>query len=271
MRRGAAVGLTLWMLTGIALFSHMARLHPRYVEGFTPVVAAMLGIGVGWAATRGRARLAILAGTLVVSVYYAERLLYGHPPVWWIALAGAVGALALAACSLLSRIGSAARPWLAGGVVALTLVSVLAIPLKADVTAIHDHVSDAGYVGALPSEEQRLVSAYLRAHQQGARYEVAAESSTQIGSLIVQDARPILILTTYNARVFTSVAKLKRLIAAGQVRYAFVNTFCTHRAAATNPACSTPVKWIRAHATDVSRQAGLPHHKILYLLPGAKP
>ncbi len=53
---------------------------------------------------------------------------------------------------------------------------------------------------------------------------MAAESATQIGSLIVKDARPILVLTTYNARVFTSVAKLKRLIAAGKVRYAFLNT-----------------------------------------------
>ncbi len=35
------------MLTGIVLFSHMIRLHPRYVEGFTPAVAAMLGIGLG--------------------------------------------------------------------------------------------------------------------------------------------------------------------------------------------------------------------------------
>ena len=30
----------------------MIRLHPRYVEGLTPAVAAMLGIGVAWAATR---------------------------------------------------------------------------------------------------------------------------------------------------------------------------------------------------------------------------
>ncbi len=71
-------------------------------------------------------------------------------------------------------------------------------------------MTDAGYVGALPSEEQRLVSAYLRAHQGGARYELAAESATQIGSLIVQDARPVLILTTYDARVFTTVAELQR-------------------------------------------------------------
>ena len=72
----------------------------------------------------------------------------------------------------------------------MTLVAVLAVAVKADITAIRNHVTDAGYVGALPSEEQRLVSSYLRAHQGSARYEVAAESATQIGSLIVQDAPP---------------------------------------------------------------------------------
>ena len=147
---------------------------------------------------------------------------------------------------------------------------MLALPLSADITAIDTHVTDAGYVGALPSEEQRLLSAFLRAHQGGARYEVAAASATGIGSLIVQDARPIVVLTSYNARVFTSVAKLKRLIAEGKVRYAFLNSPCRRRGAALNPACSPPARWVRAHGTDVSREAGLGQGK-LWLLPGAAP
>ena len=256
---------------GIVLFSHMARLHPRYVEGFTPAVAAMLGIGVAWAASsKGRARLVLLAGTLLIAIVYAERLLYGRPGVWWIALAGALGAVAFAGLARLATISAALRSALAPvGVLAMTSIAVLAIPLSADVTAIKDHVTDAGYVGALPSEEQRLLSAYLRAHQGGARYEVAAESATQIGSLIVQDARPIVVLTSYGARVFTSVAKLERLIAPGQVRYAFLNTSCGRHASALNAACSAPARWVRAHGTDVSRQAGLSRDKLLWLLPGA--
>jgi 4-amino-4-deoxy-L-arabinose transferase-like glycosyltransferase len=286
-RRAVAGGLVLWILTGIALFSHMVRLHPRYVEGFTPAVAAMLGIGVAWAAA-GRAgaergssepgavggsaalRLAFLVGTLAIVVYYADRLLYGRPTEWWVALAAALGAIAFA---LLARAPGAAAAWrrllTPAGVMAMTLVAVLAIPLGADVTAIADRVGDAGYVGALPGEEQHLVSAYLRAHQGSARYEVAAESATQIGSLIVKDARPILVLTTYDGRVFTSVAALQRLIARGQVRYAFLNTFCSRQARALNPACSAPAEWVRAHGTDVSRAAGLHQDRVLWLLPGA--
>ncbi len=272
MRRAAAGGLGLWMLTGIVLFSHMVRLHPRYVEGFTPAVAATLGIGVAWAASsRGRLRLAFLVGTLVILVYYAERLLYGRPVAWWMTLAGALGAIALALLARLPGITARLRALLApAAVMASTLVAVLAVPLGTDVTAIANRVGDAGYVGALPGEEQRLLSAYLRAHQGGARYEVAAQSATSIGSLIVQDGRPILVLTTYNGRVFTSVAALKRLIAQDKVRYAFLNTFCTRHAQSVNPACSEPALWVRAHGTDVSRAAGLQNGGVLWLLPGAK-
>jgi 4-amino-4-deoxy-L-arabinose transferase-like glycosyltransferase len=273
MRRATAAGLAVWMLTGIALFSEMARLHPRYVEGFMPAVAAMLGTGVAWAASASsRARLLVLAGAMAVLLTYAGRLLYGRPDIWWITLAGALGAVALAGLARM-RVNPSllSRTLLSAGTLTMALVAVLAIPVSTDVTLIDNNVSDAGYVGALPAEEQRLVSAYLRAHQGSARYEMAAESATQIGSLIVQDARPVVILTTYEARVFTGVAKLERLIAQGAVRYAFLNSYCGHEVSTVNAACAAPAKWIRANGTDVSAQAGLSRHKVLWLLPGAKP
>ncbi len=278
MRRAVAAGLSLWTLTGIALFSDMARLHPRYVESVVPAVAALLGIGVAWAcatdrrSTYNRARLIALVVALVASVYYVERLLYGRAGVWWITLAAALGAIAFAG---LARVGPREDDrrggWLQAATIVLTLVAVGALPVSADVTAIDNAVTDAGYVGALPSEEQRLVSSYLRAHQGGARYELAAESATQIGSLIVQDARPVLILTTYDARVFTTVPDLQRAIAKGEVRYAFLNSFCGKHISAINAACSEPARWVRARGTDVSRKAGLSRGGILWLLPGAKP
>jgi 4-amino-4-deoxy-L-arabinose transferase-like glycosyltransferase len=271
--RAVAAGLGVWLLTGIVLFSHMARLHPRYVEGLVPAVAATLGIGAAWASeAHGRARLVVLALSLAVVVFYAERLLFGTTSEWWISLAGALGALALASLARWPAVPASLRSLMApSGVLALTLCAVLTISVGTDVTAIDSHVTDAGYVGALPVREQRLVSNYLRADQGSARYEVAAQSATQIGSLVVQDARPIVILTSYEARVFTSVDKLKRLIAAGEVRYAFLNSPCPHRSAPKNPACSAPAQWIRDHGTDVSRKAGLPRGKVLWLLPGAKP
>jgi 4-amino-4-deoxy-L-arabinose transferase-like glycosyltransferase len=273
MRRAVAAGLAVWMLTGIVLFSYMERLHPRYVEAFTPAVAAMLGIGAAWAASaRGRLRAAILAGTLIVVVIYGERLVYGTTGAWFVSLAAALGAIACAALARMPTLPSRLRrPLAPAGALALALSAILAIPLSADVTAIDNGVTDAGYVGALPSEEQRLVSAYLRRHQDGARYEMAALSATQIGSLIVQDARPVIVLTTYGARVFTPVVQLKRLIARGEVRYAFLNTSCGKHGSALNAACSAPARWVRANGVDVSRQAGLSQKKVLWLLPGAAP
>jgi hypothetical protein len=143
------------------------------------------------------------------------------------------------------------------------------VPLSADITSIDNGVTDAGYVGALPSETQALLSAYVRVHQKGAKYELAAESATSIGSLIVQDARPILVLTTYSARVFTTVPELKRAVARGEVRYAYLNTACGRHSSSLNAACSEPALWIRAHGKDVSAEAGLHQHKALWLLPGA--
>jgi 4-amino-4-deoxy-L-arabinose transferase-like glycosyltransferase len=273
MRRAAAAGLIVWLLTGIALFSDMARLHPRYVEGLVPAVTATLGIGVAWAtSSSGRARLLTLSVSMVVLIVYADRLLYGRPGSWWIALAGALGALVFAGLARV-RVNPSARSsaLLASGTLTLTLLAIAAVPVSVDVTAIENRVSDAGYIGALPGEEQRQLSAYLIAHQGSAHYELAAESATGIGSLIVQDARPVVILTTYEARVFTGVAKLKRLIAEGQVRYAFLSTYCGQHSSSTNAACSAPAKWIRAYGTDVSRQAGLKRDKVLWLLPGANP
>jgi hypothetical protein len=209
---------------------------------------------------------------MVVLIVYAERLLYGRPESWWIALAGALGAVALAGLARIRvRPSASSSALLSAGTLALTLLSVAAIPLEIDDTSIENRVSDAGYIGALPGAEQRELSAYLIAHQDGAHYELAAESATGIGSLIVKDARPVVILTTYEARVFTSVAKLEQLIAEGKVRYAFLETYCGKHTSTTNAACSAPAQWIRAHGTDVSRQAGLSHDKTLYLLPGAKP
>jgi 4-amino-4-deoxy-L-arabinose transferase-like glycosyltransferase len=273
MRRATAAGLAVWMLTGIALFSEMARLHPRYVEGFMPAVAAVLGTGVAWAASASsRARLLVLAAAMAVLLAYAERLLYGRPDIWWITLAAALGAVALAGLARMRVNPSVlSRTLLSAGTLTMALVAVLAIPVSTDVTLIENNVSDAGYVGALPAEEQRLVSAYLRAHQGSASYEMAAESATQIGSLLVQDARPVVILTTYEARVFTNVAMLERLIAQGAVRYAFLNSYCGHEVSTVNAACAAPAKWIRANGTDVSLKAGLSRHKVLWLLPGARP
>jgi 4-amino-4-deoxy-L-arabinose transferase-like glycosyltransferase len=213
VQRATAMGMFVWLLTGIVLFSAMARLHPRYVESFTPAVTGMFGIGVGWvAAAKSRVR------------------------------------------------------WLA-----VPLTALLAIPLAVSVEAVGDRTTDAGNVGALSSSEQRAVSTYLRAHQAGARYEVAAGAATNIASLIVQDARPVVMLTTYNGLPLTSVAQLQDLISRGEVRYAFLDSVCRPGAPKTTAGCAPAARWVRAHGTDVSLKAGLQVSGILWRLPSLPP
>lgn len=212
-RRATATGIFVWLLTGIVLFSAMARLHPRYVESFTPAVAGMFGIGVARVAgARGRLRL-----------------------------------------------------------LAVPLTALLVVPLVASVEAVSDRTSDAGAVGALNGSEQRALSAYLRAHQAGARYELAAGSATSIASLIVQDRRPVVMLTTYNGLPLTSVTQLQALIAHGEVRYAFLDSACKPGAPKSTAGCAPAARWVRAHGTDVSRQAGLGFTSVLWRLPPPPP
>lgn len=206
-----AVGVLVWLLTGIVLFSAMTRLHPRYVESFTPAVAAAFGIGVGVLVSRA----ARTSGDTRVS-------------------------------------GSARTRWLA-----LPLVAFLAWPLAVSVQAVESRATDAGNVGALAPAEQRALSSYLHAHRVGTRYQLAAGSATAVASLIVADRLPILMLTTYNGRPLTTVSELRRASARGEVRYAFLSSLCSRHSPPTDSGCAPASRWVVAHATDVSRQAGL--------------
>jgi 4-amino-4-deoxy-L-arabinose transferase-like glycosyltransferase len=269
LRLALLAGLLLWLLAGLALFSAMGRLHPRYTEGFTPAVAGTLGIGLAWATERPRFgrrdlwRLAALSATLLVVVAYAERLLFGTTALWWVLAAAGAGALALA----WSGLPRADRP--RASVTALALVCLLAVPLAAALRGVRLNVSDTNRLGVLHPGELAPLKAYLRAHQGSAYYEAAFDSGTKMGELVERDARPILVLTTLNGRVFTPVARLRALAAAGRVRYAFMSGGCGRHSPPTNADCAPPVRWVRAHATDVSAQAGMPHGGMLWLLPGA--
>jgi 4-amino-4-deoxy-L-arabinose transferase-like glycosyltransferase len=207
----ATAGLSVWLLTGLVLFSEMARLHPRYVEAFTPAVAAMLGLGIAW----------------LLSLSGARKLL------------------------------------------ALAPLGLLALSAAVSVQVVKGRVSDAGNVGAMRPAEQRALSAYLRAHSQGARYELAAASATSVASLIVADVRPVLMLTTYNGLPFTSVQRLKLLVARGEVRYALLDSGCSRHGSPRGAGCSRAARWVRSHAQDVSREAGLGRRGLLWRLPGA--
>ena len=262
LRLALASALMLWLAIGIALFSDMARLHPRYTEGFTPAVAAMLGVGAAWASERRTSsRLAALTLTLLAVTIYAQSLLFGTSAIWWATAGGAAGALVLA-----WSIGGPLE-LRAAGVLALSLVCLLAIPLWSSLRGVRENVSDTTPLGALHAGELGPLSAYLRAHQGAAYYEAAFDSGTKMGQLVVRDARPILVLSTLNGRVFTSVARLRTLAREDRVRYAFLDALCGPHSPPNDADCTAPARWVAAHGRDVSRQAGMPRAGMLWKLP----
>ena len=253
-------GLVLWLVLGAALFSQMAHLHPRYAESITPAVAGTLGIGLAWAcARRTPVRLGALAVCLLGLVVYVERLLFGTPPVWWVVVVCALGALAVAALA-----APRARPW----ALVLALASLLAVPAWASVRAIEHHTSDTNQLGTLPPAQLAALSTYLRAHQGSARYEAAYDEATRLGALVVHDQRPLVVLNSINSQVVTPLSRLRALAAAGAVRYVVISAPCGPHSSHSNPDCSAAAKWVTAHAVNVSAAAGLGKGLTLWRLPG---
>ena len=188
IERAFAIALLGWLAIGILLYSSMARLHPRYTEGFTPAVAAAAGIGVAWALRDGRwQRLAAIAGALGLALY-GRWLLGGSSNDWRLLALGAIVA-AVAAALPASRVRV---PLLAGGLA----VAALALPLYVDRSLIVNHEYDSGQTGAMATSEVNAISAYLARHNRGARYEFAAATPTEVAALIIKDMRPILSLTS---------------------------------------------------------------------------
>ena len=153
-------------------------------------------------------------------------------------------------------------PLLAGGLALATL----ALPLQVDASMISNHEFDNGRTGAMGTGEVDAISAYIRAHAGGARYEFAAADPTEVASLIIHDRLPILSLTSSGAHELLPITQLAALVAGGQLRFAVLNGGCGSRASRQTAACSPGAAWVQTHGTDVSAVAGLPHRHVLYRL-----
>jgi 4-amino-4-deoxy-L-arabinose transferase-like glycosyltransferase len=258
---GAAF-LGLWLIAGVAVLSTMQRFEPRYLEAVDPAIAATLGAGVGWLATRGarhRAAALALAGG-AVSVALAAIAL-AHPPVWAtiVAAGGAAGCVAAAA-------GRRATPVLAG----CALLAALAVPTASALTVVRSHISDAGLANPLPTSEVAALSRFLVPRQGHARYEVASSTVYRASQLIVRDGRPVLVLTNVGGTPLMTPQQLAAEVASGQVRYVLLGRGTCARS--TPRPCAGVLRWALAHGHDVSRAAGVGPRGTLYRLsPHAVP
>ncbi|HEX4108814.1 MAG TPA: glycosyltransferase family 39 protein [Solirubrobacteraceae bacterium] len=268
VQRATAVGLIAWLVIGIVLFSHMSRLHPRYVEAFDPAVAAMVGIGLAWVLSLPRwIGVAALAALFAILVPFGHHLEFGAVAVWWVTLLGALAVLGVLAAGAWRQVPLTHARFTSLAAV-LLVVPVLAIPARTAIFDVHAHDTDAGNVGAIPQPELGQLSRFLTSHQGRARYEVVAISATKVSSLIVQDDRPVLVLTTYNSLPLLPVPRLAADVAAGQVHFAIIDSYCAPVDPSIEAACSPGALWVRAHGVDISRGIGLSRPGIIYALPG---
>ena len=256
--RAFAIAMVAWLAVGVALYSEMARLHPRYTEGFTPAVAAAAGIGVAWALRDGLwQRLVAIAAALALAIY-GRWLLGGSSNDWRLLALGAIVA-ALAAALPASRVRV---PALAAGLA----VAALALPLNVDRSLIVNHEFDSGRTGAMATAEVDTISAYLARHAAGARYEFAAADPFEVGALIVKDLRPILSLTSSGSRELVPLPRLAALASSGELRYVILDGACGVHTPRSSPACSSGAAWTRAHGVDISQAIGLGRAHVLYRL-----
>jgi 4-amino-4-deoxy-L-arabinose transferase-like glycosyltransferase len=237
---GAAF-LGVWLVIGVAMLSHAQRMQPRYLEAVTPAIAGVVGVGAAWLADNGRrSRLAAIALAASAAVVAIAGLALVHVPTW-ATVAALTGVVTCAAVAAAPR-----RP--ATALVACALVAALSAPLAASLSVARQHRSNAGLALQAPVS----LSTFLISHQGGASYEAASATTFRASPLIVRDARPILMLTSYQGRPLLSAAQLAQLVRTGQVRYILMGS-----GDCTPSGCAPVVRWAHAHARDVSRAAGV--------------
>jgi 4-amino-4-deoxy-L-arabinose transferase-like glycosyltransferase len=237
---GAAF-LGVWLVTGTGMLSMAQRMQPRYLEAVTPAIAAVLGVGVAWLAVRARRRrLPAIALAACAAVVALAGVALVHPPAW-----ATVSALA-AACACGTLAAARRRP--PAALVACALVAALSVPLASSVSVAREHRSNAGLALDVPL----ALSTFLVSHQGGARYEVASATVFRASPLIVRDARPVLMLTSYHGRPLLSASALAGLVRTGEVRYILLG-----RGDCARTGCAPVVRWAHAHARDISRAAAV--------------
>jgi len=273
LERAALAGVALWLALGYVLFSFSSHTHPRYLEAFTPAVAITLGVSfVALVRRAARSRTWALALPVLLLVCVIESAAgtgrISRAGIYAVALLAV--ALLVAAVAFLERSGEPLPPWCTAPRVATALLAALLALVMGDddVRVIRDNSTvQAAEVTLAPTLVDAL-SRFLRAHQDGARYEAAFSAPTLAAPLVAKDGRSVLLLTSLKAQPLVTLAELRRYTARGEVRYVYTQGICPSPRYTDLPACSTADEWVRAHALDVTADLGLPaKHGLLYQLP----
>jgi 4-amino-4-deoxy-L-arabinose transferase-like glycosyltransferase len=224
------------LLAGLAALLLAARPLPRLARAGSLMLATWLATGLVVFSTMGELQARYLeafapavAGTLGVGVVTLARRL--RAPAWAAAVA---------------------------------MAALLAVPVVESLGIVRAAASDSGHIGAMAPAEVAALSRYLRAHDGGARYEVASATAVKAAPLIAHDGRPVLLLDALARQPIVPAARLRADVRHGDVRYLLMTGGC--RAGR----CGRAVAWAQRTGTDVTRRAGLPGRGLLYALPAAR-
>jgi hypothetical protein len=247
---------------------------PRYLETFTPAVAGVLGVAIAVLAASMRRLVLAVVALAVVALVALDYLLLNHHAGSFApnsttetAIYVALGALAVVAILAVAfrkrpRLSAALVPIAAG----LAAVAVLLPSYDASEAISLAGWQDSGTPGRRPAHQTARLSAYLRTHQHGARYEVATHAVGSVSALIVHDARPVLFLSNLGRQPLISLPRFIGLVRAGQVRFVLVGG-CPKGHSVTS--CDAASAWTQHHGRDVSARAGLPRANLYQLSPAS--
>ncbi len=257
-----AIAMTVWAVTGVAVFSLVGALKIRYLEALSPALAAAVGIGLASLLELDhrvepdrRASAVGLGAALACCCAYTFSL--ATPVIAWCAAALAIGSVAVV---VIAR----SRPrWSAAGgplAAALALGSCLLFPLHESIAADNASRSDSGGLYTLPARIQHELSRYLSPRTVGVRDELAVDEPLGLAPLIIHDSRPILPLTSFRGRPLTTLGELQDAVRSGAVRYALLYRCPIHH----RVSCTATARWVRRHGVNVARAASLPRWLALY-------
>ena len=223
-RRWLVIGLMVWFVVAVVLFSAIRNLQPRYLETLSPAPAGLIGIAAAALIARARERrgAALLAGALVLDSAYAIYVLQHSSKI------GAAICLAATAATLVllwtAQLGPHAVRLLSHPptpvLAALVSIALFAAPAQASIDLVSHNSTDAPTTG-----KGMELSPFLRARTAGDHYEAAATNFYDVAGLVMTDARPILVLNDVRG-IIVHLAKLQQLVRAGALHYIVIGHAC---------------------------------------------
>jgi hypothetical protein len=223
------VAISVWFATGSIAFSAMERLQPRYLEAFAPAVCALFGLSFSVLWDRG---LELRSGGRESRASFD----FNGP-------GRATGPGHMAEPGQMSGAAPVSRIALMG-----LGIGLLAILLSKDSYIVSRARTDS----LLTDFSTPSLDRYLRAHRDGAHYEVASANVNDVIGLIARDDQPVLVLNSVDGSL-TRTKRLAAQVASGRVRFYFAAPHACHQ----GRHCPANQIWAFAHSKPVSGQPGL--------------